>query len=827
MINLSQIADRTLPKSKEKYFYSKDIFDTDDIIQAVKSYHKLALSQTKELAAALPGKTVIEYCRNLFNLLYKNVKYTPDIIGTQYVQLPAEVWNGKICDCKSFSMFIATTLQNKGIPFKYRFVSYVPGSKKVTHVYVVVPTNTGEIILDVVYKKFNKQKQPFYNPKEMKKNRLGLHVVGAIGASKVRAQKARTPFNFGGRDVTRMSETEMDLWIARDRTKIMQDSVQGVIGIGSTKDEQFNDRVDILDDALDAVQAHDGGKTTDAEFEDEMVTIAQEALSGIYSIAGDDEGESEYDEIGRRRRRSKKRKKRKAKRKARKVKRKAKRKVRRKKLKKFTKKVKKTKLGKFIHKTVVKPTKALVKLATYPQRKLMEVIMKKKLPKSAANFLYLYIPKNQVSKFPKKVQQKREKQLRLRKIILKATTMKKKHFMGICRNAIIKKYKKEPERVIADMSNGKKVKLTAINGINYDAYHGANHLIQAIGELIELDENPEVSINGFNLAIDDSPNVNDMLGVGRIRLRRGGRGNRGGGRNRNRKGGFSALRPQRSRPVRSLNDNMKLQRIKPRLRKAAPNFLYLFLGSETFKLLPVKVRNKRRLQELLADAIVSDTKMSRGEFMTEARQGIRERYGREPEAVLTGFINGTISGDEIGLLASIVQLLNSIMGLFKKKDKKSVPKVTKDDLPDSSDFGETEPETKKKITTEIKRTPEAEKPGKKLTRKQKRKKKKAARKTKRSTKKTSRKTRKHTRKEERHGRKENSSPDKPTILTKANTAADTGDKLVNLFRKTKKTYSRESDRSDEHTSPDIEFDVTDDEIDNYDRGGSNFWSSLN
>ena len=167
MIDLRQIADRTIPSSQEKYYHSQRIFDTDNIIDAVKQAHELAFPQTRKLAAALPGNTRLDFCRNLYNLLFDNVQYKPDVIGTQYVQLPSEVWNNKICDCKSYSMFIATTLQNKGIPFKYRFVSYVPGSKKVTHVYIVVPNGLTNIIMDVVIKKFNREKKPFYYKKQI------------------------------------------------------------------------------------------------------------------------------------------------------------------------------------------------------------------------------------------------------------------------------------------------------------------------------------------------------------------------------------------------------------------------------------------------------------------------------------------------------------------------------------------------------------------------------------------------------------------------------------------------------------------------------------
>lgn len=844
---LKEIADHTIPTSQEKYYHSKKIFDTDDIINAVKQAHDIALPQTKALSLALPGNTVMSYCRNLFNLLYKNVMYRPDIIGTQYVQLPSEVWNSKVCDCKSFSLFIATTLQNKGIPFKYRFVSYHPGSTKVTHVYIVVPNGSNEIIMDVVYKKFNQEKKPFYLKKEMKKNKIGLHIVGKIpsnaGVSKqqvnafIQEEKKKQPFNFGGRDVTQMSEREFDLWLARDRTVLLKDAVAGITGPNSLKVEQFNDRIDVLDDALDSVQAADDGKINEDQLEYELVNIANDAINGHYSIAHEITGDSVNGFF--------KRLKKKIRKAAKKVKSRVKKAVKKRRslIKKVKKKVSKTKVGRFIVKAIDKRNaalkkagKAIAKVVTWPQRKIMEKIFKKKLPKSAPHFLYLFIPDNQVKKFPDKVQKKRKKAGRIKKFIVKATTMSDKQFMGIVRNGIIKKYKKEPEKVIDDMAKGMNVSFVA--GIQNIGYIGAYELINEVGKLFRF-RKPRLKfprrMRKPRISPDDSPHPNDLENVRRVRVRRAfGKPNRRRGLSLTKgvKSGsfgsrvFNLVRTRRSirrssKPMYTAAHKAKLNKLRPKIRKSAPNFSYLFIKKESLKNLPQKVRLKRKKQERLADEITHNARMSKADFMNEVRYGIKERYGRTPENVVRGFINGEISGDEIGIIESILDLINTVLGLFKKKSKNS-PKVSKDDVPDVSDFGHLIDDIKDKkqqlsdlVNSDI---PKSDK--RKLARDLKKEIKQKEKILKKSKEKISiqdliKKTRKTA---------EETTPKADDFK---DIDKDTAEKLIEDVEKTEQKVKKQKAPEKQTTKTrDIDMIVPDDEYTDYDRGGSNFWSSL-
>ncbi len=121
-------------------------------------------------------------------------------------------------------------------------------------------------------------------------------------------------------------------------------------------------------------------------------------------------------------------------------------------------KKKKTKAGKFMEKivnTAKKGAKAVVKVATAPARLLVKGILEVSLPKASPAFLYLFIndPKL-LAKLPEKVKRKRAKQEKIASFIVDKIGMKRNHFMGILRNGIMKKYKKSPEKVIAETFKG-------------------------------------------------------------------------------------------------------------------------------------------------------------------------------------------------------------------------------------------------------------------------------------------------------------------------------------------------------------------------------------
>ena len=122
---------------------------------------------TKKLSAVLKGNSAFETSKNIWNFCYRYIQYEKDEDGKEQIRRPSRTWldreNGVDCDC--FSVFIGTILHNLHIPFKLRITKYYdphnPELRKedlsFSHIYVVVPTNKGEIIIDPVHTKFNEE----------------------------------------------------------------------------------------------------------------------------------------------------------------------------------------------------------------------------------------------------------------------------------------------------------------------------------------------------------------------------------------------------------------------------------------------------------------------------------------------------------------------------------------------------------------------------------------------------------------------------------------------------------------------------------------------
>ena len=110
--------------------------------------------QTKKLANALKGKTLVETLKNVHRFAYKNFQYKPDSYE-QHLESPACAWKKRETgmNCKGYSIIISSILQNLGVPHFFRRVSYRPG--EYSHVFVVVPAGRREYILDATLPTFN------------------------------------------------------------------------------------------------------------------------------------------------------------------------------------------------------------------------------------------------------------------------------------------------------------------------------------------------------------------------------------------------------------------------------------------------------------------------------------------------------------------------------------------------------------------------------------------------------------------------------------------------------------------------------------------------
>lgn len=158
MNNVSNIADQKIKKTSGKYNLMYKEGKTDDIIAVILHADKRSASFTKNFASSLIGGDIKDTCRKIWNFVKTNVEYREDPFGVQNIKSPSEVWQTKVADCKSYSIFIGSILQNIGIPYTFRFVAF-KGRDRVTHVYPIVPLSNGRhITIDCVMNAFDKEK---------------------------------------------------------------------------------------------------------------------------------------------------------------------------------------------------------------------------------------------------------------------------------------------------------------------------------------------------------------------------------------------------------------------------------------------------------------------------------------------------------------------------------------------------------------------------------------------------------------------------------------------------------------------------------------------
>jgi hypothetical protein len=527
---LETIANQTILSSNHKSVTTYKDGQTYDIIREILDTDKLSSLDTAAFAPYLRGKDLLDTLSNVWHFVKQNIRYKLDPIGYQYVKTPARTWADKYADCKSYSIFIASLLKNLGIPFHYRFTSYIQNGD-FTHVYVIVPSNGNEIIVDCVMPRFNAQK-PFARKKDYDMTQISR--LSGLG------QLSTKIIDLGPKPIGEITEGEMDLLLARDRLLTEKQIVEKNRGIGTLTAEKYHDSIDMIDDALVAANEYINGISDDIDTD--FALIARQAVSGEYSTAHEIMGIGAVNRLAFR----------KAKRKGLKLKRthikKRLTKAQRAKiwglpelsgnnptvgfLKKIAKKIKGAvkkvakatakvakgaakgvaKGAKGVAKGVAKGAKAVakgakvvvkaaVKVVTAPLRLLAKGVLEVTLPKSAPFFLYLFITDPKLlAKMPASVQAKRRKSEKIADFIVNGIGMKRSHFMAIVRNGIMKHYGKSPENVLAEMTKG----IAGIGIIPIAVVSALISIIQKIGKLLGK--------KGESVSASDAPDPNDFKG---------------------------------------------------------------------------------------------------------------------------------------------------------------------------------------------------------------------------------------------------------------------------------------------------------------------------
>ena len=135
--------------------------DNKDIRDLLEKLIPKASEQMCEYSKKFKGASELETCKKIFNFLKNDVTYLADG-NEQVIKLPSALLKKKIGDCKSFSLFTASVLDNLKIPYVITYTSYndnpIPA-----HVYIV--TKSG-IIIDAVYGIFNQEKKAKYKYKK-------------------------------------------------------------------------------------------------------------------------------------------------------------------------------------------------------------------------------------------------------------------------------------------------------------------------------------------------------------------------------------------------------------------------------------------------------------------------------------------------------------------------------------------------------------------------------------------------------------------------------------------------------------------------------------
>jgi hypothetical protein len=152
--------------------------DNKDIRDLLEKLVPKAKAQMVEFSKRFKGATDEQTCRNIFNYLMNHFTYLADG-EEQIIKLPSALLKKKIGDCKSYSLFTASVLENLGIPYTIVYTSY-NANPIPQHVYII--TQKG-CIIDAVYGKFNQEKPPTFKYKKNMNVRYMAGISGNCGCS--------------------------------------------------------------------------------------------------------------------------------------------------------------------------------------------------------------------------------------------------------------------------------------------------------------------------------------------------------------------------------------------------------------------------------------------------------------------------------------------------------------------------------------------------------------------------------------------------------------------------------------------------------------------
>lgn len=130
-----------------------------DIISGINAAFFPAVAMTRGMAQGFKGATRLASAFNVWQFVKNTVPYKKDPEGLQMIKLPARLLHERELggDCKSMTLLCASLLKNLGYPVVIRYTSYTADPTP-SHVYCVTfDKDNTPIIVDAVYKTFNKE----------------------------------------------------------------------------------------------------------------------------------------------------------------------------------------------------------------------------------------------------------------------------------------------------------------------------------------------------------------------------------------------------------------------------------------------------------------------------------------------------------------------------------------------------------------------------------------------------------------------------------------------------------------------------------------------
>ena len=194
--------DYLFPEPELKKTVLKKDGSVDDTVQLMKRIIKEYSYQVRGLAKILKGKTIKESAENVFNFVFKYIKY--NVEKGELLRTPAYTWYcAQVCarqgnqfdaknsaDCDCMSIFCGSLFYEMKIPFALRIAAYKDNWGNVgnwQHVYVIVYGDGENITCDPVTHKFNYEK-PTGKDKTYPMSLSGNDIImlsGIDGASRV------------------------------------------------------------------------------------------------------------------------------------------------------------------------------------------------------------------------------------------------------------------------------------------------------------------------------------------------------------------------------------------------------------------------------------------------------------------------------------------------------------------------------------------------------------------------------------------------------------------------------------------------------------------